>query len=210
MKSLVLKDLYNIGHNARQMFILLLFLAVFLIPAAGGEGFIITSTILCSMMTVTTFIFDEHCKWEKYALIMPVSRKDYVTGKYAVNLIFMISGILFGIIAALVSGLMKGSLNPLAVMGCAIAGFFLSLLYGSIIIPLIIKFGTESARIIMMGTILVPSAVIFGLYKLAKVLNINISDTVLAIILGVAGILILILTAVSYRISIGLFEKKEL
>lgn len=60
MKSLILKDLYNIGHNARSMIFILLILAFSLIPSMGLEGYIIMSGILCSSMIITTFSFDDH------------------------------------------------------------------------------------------------------------------------------------------------------
>lgn len=36
MKSLILKDLYNIGHNAKSMLLILLVFAIGLIRASGG------------------------------------------------------------------------------------------------------------------------------------------------------------------------------
>ena len=40
MKSLVLKDLFNIGHNAKSMLFILVVFAVALIPFSGVEGYI--------------------------------------------------------------------------------------------------------------------------------------------------------------------------
>jgi len=52
MKSLVLKDLFNIGHNAKSMLFILVVFAVALIPFSGVEGYIFVCAILCSMMIV--------------------------------------------------------------------------------------------------------------------------------------------------------------
>lgn len=38
MKSLVLKDLFNIAHNAKSMAIILLLFAAIFIPSSGAEG----------------------------------------------------------------------------------------------------------------------------------------------------------------------------
>lgn len=78
MKSLVLKDLFNIGHNAKSMLFILVVFAVALIPFSGVEGYIFVCAILCSMMIVTTFSFDDSSKWTRYAMIMPVSRKNWL------------------------------------------------------------------------------------------------------------------------------------
>ena len=47
MRSLILKDLYNIGHNAKSMLFMLAVLAVVLIPTSGAPSYIIVSAILC-------------------------------------------------------------------------------------------------------------------------------------------------------------------
>lgn len=64
MKSLVLKDLFNIGHNAKSMLFILVVFAVALIPFSGVEGYIFVCAILCSMMIVTTFSFDDSSKFD--------------------------------------------------------------------------------------------------------------------------------------------------
>lgn len=88
MKGLILKDLYNISHNAKSMFFILLFFAVVFLPSSGTQGYMFTCTLLCTMMIVTTFTFDEFSNWTPYALIMPVSRENLVAGKYIVLVIF--------------------------------------------------------------------------------------------------------------------------
>ena len=105
MKSLVLKDLFNIGHNAKSMLFILVVFAVALIPFSGVEGYIFVCAILCSMMIVTTFSFDDSSKWTRYAMIMPVSKKELVAGKFMVLAIFCAIGSLFGLIIGFIGGL---------------------------------------------------------------------------------------------------------
>ena len=44
------------------------------------------------MMIVTTFSFDDNSKWTRYAMIMPVSKKELVGGKFIVLAIFCAVG----------------------------------------------------------------------------------------------------------------------
>ena len=60
------------------------------------QAYVITCCILCAMMVVTTFSFDENAKWEKYAMIMPISRKDLVLSKFVILLCFCLFGTVFG------------------------------------------------------------------------------------------------------------------
>ena len=78
MKSLILKDMYNMIHNMKSLLLMLFVFLFITVPQGGAEAYVITCCILCAMMVVTTFNFDENAKWEKYAMIMPISRKDLV------------------------------------------------------------------------------------------------------------------------------------
>ena len=118
MKSLILKDLYNIGHYAKSMLFILLVLAAAFFPTSGFAGYICTCGILSSMMIVTTFSFDDHSKWARYAMIMPISKKDLVSGKFIVLAIFSSAGSLFGLVTGSIGGLiMKNSSFSIAGMG---------------------------------------------------------------------------------------------
>lgn len=111
MKSLILKDLYNIGHNVKSMLFILVVFAVALIPTSGVAGYIFVCAILCSMMIVTTFSFDDNSKWARYAMIMPVSKKDLVAGKFIVLAIFCLVGSLFGLVVGSIAGLTIKSIS---------------------------------------------------------------------------------------------------
>jgi len=111
MKSLVLKDLYNIGHNAKSMLFMLLVLAFIIIPFGGPEAYIIMSGILCSMMIITTFSFDDNSKWMKYAMITPVTKKNIVAGKFVVLLIFSAIGTVTGLIIGSIGGIIVHKVN---------------------------------------------------------------------------------------------------
>ena len=98
MKSLILKDLYNIGHNMKSMLLVLVILAVGLISSAGTESYVVASGVICGTMVITTFSFDNMSKWPRYAMIMPVSRKDLVASKFIVLLIFAVGGAIAGLV----------------------------------------------------------------------------------------------------------------
>ena len=100
MKSLLLKDLYNIGHNVKSMLVVLIFLAFAIVPTSGPIPYMVMCAVLCSMMIVTTFTFDDACGWTSYALVLPVGRSRLVLAKYAALAVFCTAGILFGLAAS--------------------------------------------------------------------------------------------------------------
>ena len=112
MKSLLLKDLYNISHNARSMLVVLIFLAFAIVPTSGPIPYMVMCAALCSMMIVTTFTFDDACGWTSYALVLPVSRSRLVLAKYAALAVFCTVGILFGLAASSLGAYMTSDRTP--------------------------------------------------------------------------------------------------
>ncbi len=215
MKSLILKDLYNIGHNTKSMlFIMVVFAAVF-IPSSGVEGYVCVCAILCSMMIVTTFSFDDASKWNQYAMIMPVSRKELVAGKFIVLAIFCAVGSLFGMVMGLAGGLIlkKVSLDLTGLGGLlfsALVAWVISLILGSMSIPLVFRFGAEKGRVLLLVSFLVPTAVCIGIYQLLIVLGIEITDRFTGILLCCLPAVALAWCYAMYQISYRIFAKQEL
>ena len=215
MRSLILKDLYNIGHNAKSMLFMLGVLAVVLIPTSGASAYIIVSAILCSMMIVTTFTFDDNSSWLRYAIIMPVSKKDIVVGKYIMLVIFCVIGSLFGLVVSLIAGLAmrKITFNLAGIVELlllTLVALVISLISGSMSIPLVFKFGAERARVLLVISILVPLAICFGIYQVFVLLGIELTDQLVLIILYGSPIIALFWCYVMYRICCQIFKKQDL
>ncbi|MEZ3514038.1 MAG: ABC-2 transporter permease [Lachnospiraceae bacterium] len=215
MRSLILKDLYNIGHNAKSMLFMLGVLAVVLIPTSGASAYIIVSAILCSMMIVTTFTFDDNSSWLRYAMIMPVSKKDIVVGKYIMLVIFCVIGSLFGLVVSLIAGLAmrKITFNLAGIVELlllTLVALVISLISGSMSIPLVFKFGAERARVLLVISILVPLAICFGIYQVFVLLGIELTDQLVLIILYGSPIIALFWCYVMYRICCQIFKKQDL
>lgn len=215
MKSLILKDLFNIGHNAKSMLFILVVLAVALIPFSGVEGYIFVCAILCSMMIVTTFSFDDNSKWTRYAMIMPVSKKELVVGKFVVLAIFCAVGSLFGLVIGSIGGFaMRKITFDFAGIGellfLALAAWVISLIFGSMSIPLVFKFGAEKGRVLLLVSFLIPAGICFGIYQLLAMLGVELTDQLVFILLCCSPILALAWCYVMYQISYRIFSRQEL
>lgn len=215
MKSLILKDLYNIGHNVKSMLFILVVFAVALIPTSGVAGYIFVCAILCSMMIVTTFSFDDNSKWTRYAMIMPVSKKDLVAGKFIVLAIFCLVGSLFGLVVGSIAGLTIKSISfDLAGIGellfLTLTAWVVSIIYGSMSIPLVFKFGAEKGRVLLLISFLFPAALCFGIYQLFIILGIELTEHFMFALLCCSPIIALIWCYVMYQISYKIFTKQEL
>lgn len=215
MKSLILKDLFNIGHNTKSMLFILVVFAVALIPFSGVESYILVCAILCSMMIVTTFSFDDNSKWTRYSMIMPVSKKDLVAGKFIVLAIFCAIGSLFGLIVGFIGGLItnKIAFNLLGVgelLFLTLVAWVISLIFGSMSIPLVFKFGAEKGRVLLLVSFLIPAGICFGIYQILVMLGIGLTDQTVFILLCCSPLLALVWCYVMYSISYRIFAKQEL
>lgn len=214
MKGLILKDLYNIGHNAKSMLLILLVFAVGLIMSSGVESYIISAGVLCSMMIVTTFTFDDNCKWSKYALIMPVCKKDIVKAKFIVLVIFCTVGVCVGTIFGVSGGLVMRKLvmsmeSIVTMLFMAFVGLIVSVIFGSMSIPLVYKFGAEKGRMLLLVSFAVPLAICFIVYEILTLFGVEITDQLVFAILCVSPLIALIWVYIMYRISCSIFSKQE-
>lgn len=215
MKSLILKDLYNIGHNAKSMLLILLVFAIGLIMVSGVESYIISSGVLCSMMIVTTFTFDDHCKWSKYALVMPICKKDIVKAKFIVLIIFCIAGICVGTIFGVAGGVAmhKMALSMEGIVTMLFMGFvglIVSVIFGSMSIPLVFKYGAEKGRMLLLISFAVPLGICFMVYEILMMLGVKITDQLIFTILCASPLIAAIWIYTMYRISYRIFYKQEI
>lgn len=205
MKGLILKDLLNLKSTFKMLGAMIVFFAVAFLRE--GNSFVFGIIILMfAMMVVTTISYDDLAKWDAYALTMPVTRKEMVLSKYLVMAILNTLGAVLSLIVGIVgSVIMRQSfdLEILAIIGII---YLVAFIFGSVIIPLIYKFGTEKARLMLFLCALLPTALIL----LLEQFNVPLPTTgnpwiYLTLLIGfsVAGIVL------SYLISLKIYTNKE-
>lgn len=209
MKSLILDDIYNIVHNVKQMILLLAFWCVCFFSSIESGGYIVLCAILTATMTVTTFTFDEKCNWAKYAMIMPVTRKDYIVGKYLVTFIFSVIGVIWGGVITFLVCQWKGSFQIEAFLLYMYAGLGIAMFFGSIWIPLLVKYGAEKTRMIMIAAIVLPSLLVIWIWKTLKEHGVVFSPKFITGLAYSSSILVFLWVIFTMLIAIHIFKKKE-
>lgn len=211
MRGLILKDLYNIGHNAKMMVMMLTVMAVLLVPTNGVISFMGICVIVCSMMVITTISFDDLSKWNRYALIMPVSRRDVVRSKYMVLIIFSLIGCGVGIVICSICGIVLKDFNLANTLGASMGCLGIAFIFGSIILPLLYKFGAEKARMLMIVCFLIPTAVVYFVAYFYKSTGLPMpGETFINMAIITLPFLCILIMYISYRISLKIFRNQEL
>lgn len=214
MKSLVLKDLYTVLHNSKAFLVVIIGMSFFLSFTTNGDtGFYnIFCAIMSSMLVVTTFSFDHLSNWEPYAMILPITRKDVVRGKFALLFLVCAAGTVLGFVLGLLSCTLLPSLtlDLREQVFYLFPAFSISLFMGSLSIPLIFKFGAEKARVLLMAAFCIPSVLLILALKTAENFGVHLSEQTFITILVFSPLLVLVFAFFMYQISCRVFEKKEL
>lgn len=202
MKGLILKDLLNLRKQARIILMFVGFYFVLGVVNQNGDSFGGVVALLFAMLAVTALAYDERAGWDKYALTMPVSRRDLVVSKYLLGLLLSFVGFLLNLVFRLAfasAAFMDGLLVSLALFGVGV--FFLALM-----LPINFKWGVEKGRILMMIVLFGPTILITLLPRMGVAMPGEAFLQSLTYILPAAGI---VLFAISVWVSLKIYEKKE-
>ncbi|MEA5135103.1 MAG: ABC-2 transporter permease [Candidatus Fimivivens sp.] len=207
MKGLLLKDILMLKSYARTLGALLVFYLVFGIVADNIYFFSGMSGILCVMMVISSFSYDNYAKWDQYGASLPVTRADMVGAKYLLALAMTGIGAAVTSFMYLVFVLVRKG-DPLAmlpiVLGATAAGMFLV----SVLLPCIYKFGAEKARLVLMiAGVAIALFISLGAWLTPKGINIRTVKVLLLMVLPIAEVVGFFL---SYRLSCRIYQRKEL
>lgn len=220
MTGLILKDFLVLKKTLRYYVFLMAVYALFAFTGTFTYSIISGFAVMLGAMgPMSAFAYDEQARWDKFAGASPVGRKGVVTARYLFALILLGVG---GIVAALVSlgvtwfGKAEVSVwwEPLAVSA---AICLVGLLLDSVILPVIFKFGSEKSRVISMIIFVTCFGGMALLSWLTEKGNLDLSGldkavTAMppAVLLAAPVVAILLLFWLSYRLSVGIYLKKEL
>ena len=145
MKGLIIKDILSLRKNIKMMGAMLLFFAVF--AFIGNDVTFVSgmATLLMTMLTVTTLAYDEASKWDRYALSLPITRKQLVLSKYLLTLLLALGGAVISLIILLTASLTGNGISVIEALATVYGLFWVSLVFTGILLPLTYKFGVEKS-----------------------------------------------------------------
>lgn len=207
MKGLLLKDILMLKSYARTLGVLVV---VYLASGIAWDNvyfFAGMSGVLCVMMVMSSFSYDNYAKWDKYGASLPVTRSDMVGAKYLLALLMTGLGtVITGLMYLVFMLVRKGDLSELLpiVFGTTAAGAFLV----SVLLPCIYKFGAEKARLVLMLTgVLIALTISLGAWLLPENPDYAAVKVLLLVVLPIAEAVGFYL---SYKLSCRIYQRKEL
>lgn len=202
MRSLIYKDFANLKVQGK---LYVLIMGIWAVTAWVEKNPSFLGGILAVfsvLITITTCAYDERSGWDKYALTMPVGKRELVLSKYVISLLTLAVGMLVFVGLNLLL-----QIEPSEFL--LLTGIFtaLGLIVMDVVLPIIFRFGTEKGRILLILVFLVPT--VLGLLMEKSSLNLQVSlsaDGMCMLALGLG----VILFPVSAYFSLVLYGRREL
>lgn len=213
MIGLVYKDCMTLK---KQLTTLLMFLLAYgALTVAGVFDVSILGALVTVMgMTIpmSSVALDDAARWDRYAVATPAGRRGVVAGKYVFTALVIVVSSIFAVLLMVglsLAGLSKQTLteNLVVALSCAAV----TLLLNAVILPFLLKYGAEKARVISMTVFVV----IFGGALLLENLwdNGMVLPEIPAGLVQALPVLFCSLAVdafvVSYFISLGIYNRKE-
>lgn len=219
MKGLLLKDFYMAKKYCRIYFFMVVIFAVLSLSGMNNSSIkafaSMYSVMMVAMIPYNLLAYDEKFKWDLYAGSLPYSRAQLVTVKYLVAIICFASiFILYTIIYAV--KLVQGATNWNEYMTNIVIILTMGIIYSSLILPFSYKFGVEKGRMISLIFVGVIWGLGFASMMILSDISPNVSGffkeeiTLTALLCLVLIVIDIAVFLISWRLSIGFYEKREL
>lgn len=209
MKGLLLKEFLMLKKGWVTLVIF------FIAFGIGGVG----SDFICFMLPMFSAIllyghinYDEQSKWQQYSIALPYGRKMIVSAKYAAMAIgAVVSTVLVVLLYGVTVAMKKAEFSMKDLVGYAILSLAIGIIYPTFFLPLAYKFNSEKGRTIMLflngasgaiAVFLISAIETTGI--LAKLSNYT------NILPYIAIAAVLVLFALSWLISVKVYEKRDL
>lgn len=207
MKGLIYKDFVSIKSQLKLYVIFVA--AFFVLGLVSGATEVLSALMpmLAVLIPITVVAYDDLSGWNGFALSMPVSRSGLVKARYLFT-----ETIILIMAAVTCAEYIIVSRNAAETVMTTVMLYAVSNLIFAIIMPIILKFGVQKARVIFMGVAAASAALIVWLSGDRAVafrdaiISMKLSDEAIFII-ALAGSLLVVF--ISMKISQSIYRNKD-
>ncbi len=202
MKGLLLKDFYTITKQLK--FFLLLIVCFALIPNFSVSVF---AVVYAAMLPITTLAYDEQCKWNSLAVMMPYPPAFIVLSKYIIGLMGVVFATALSIVGYGIQTMVFHQADDGSFWFSLLTGLCLSIILLAVNLPLMYRLGVEKGRLIFFVLI---ALFVFAVSLCGNSLTPLLQDTArLQLIASLLPVIALVLFILSALISIYIYEHKK-
>lgn len=206
MRGLILQKVLSLKKVMQIYTVFIIFYGVIGV-ASGNVSFVSGFLVLfASFLPISVFAVEDRSKWDIYANIMPVTRKQIVRSHYAFFGMVLLFVLLFDVVIS-VAEIASGQENLTDSIQISYGFLAVSILVQLVMIPIFIKFGSTIAQVAIAVICMVPTLTLILINKLGVPFP---SLDSLKTMLPYTPILLLVLVIISYNLSLYFYDKKDL
>ena len=205
MTGLLKKDLYVAGKSGRLLLVLALVFSM--VPSLGAFGSTY-AMMMAVMMPLSSIAYDERCKWDRYAAMLPYRTGQLVWSKYLLSYLYTLLGGGIIVLGAFLRGVTTGAADWKETAEMSVMLAVVMLFITALGLPMLYRFGSEKGRLAMilcMGVGVGAAMGLMGIFgELPKLPEISLPVLAAGIAVLAAGA-----TYASFRLSVHFYRKRQ-
>lgn len=217
MKGLLVKDWKLMKAQRNFMWVILIVCVIFIARGQEISNVFTYLSAVFAMLVTSTISYDQLDNGMNFIFTFPVSREKYVLAKYVLGMLAVVCLTVIFSASVLAAGMVNSSAYSLREYFSGIFGALLTAVgIMSVLIPLLLKFGSEKSRVAMMIILGFSMFVAYMAQQAAETLHVDLTPLTerirqmgpveTAVCLGVlaAGMLV-----ISYMVSVAVMRRKQ-
>lgn len=209
MIGFIKKDLLMLRSNVK-LWIVLLFIYI-AISFQEETNFMFLLPFMSVVTMLSTFSYDNYNKWDAYVITLPNGRKNSIKAKYIATIMIIVATIvIMTIVSCVIAYVRTKAIGFEDMFSNLLVAVFATALMQSFMYPAIYKVGVDKARMViflLVFGIAIIGGVIAKLVDFAPLIQkLEFLNNYWMFILPV---IVIVMLYVSYKISEGIYKKKE-
>lgn len=205
MTGLLKKDLYVAGKSGRLLLVLALVFSM--VPSLGAFGSTY-AVMLAVMMPLNSIAYDERCKWDRYAAMLPYRTGQLVWSKYLLSYLYTLLGGGIIVLGAFLRGVTTGAADWKETAETSVMLAVVMLFITALGLPLLYRFGSEKGRLAMILCMGVGVGAAMGLMGIFGELP-ELPELPLPVLAAGIAVLAVGATYASFRLSVYFYRKRQ-
>lgn len=205
MIGLLKKDLYVAGKSGRLLLVLALVFSM--VPSLGAFGSTY-AVMLAVMMPLNSIAYDERCKWDRYAAMLPYRTGQLVWSKYLLSYLYTLLGGGIIVLGAFLRGVTTGAADWKETAETSVMLAVVMLFITALGLPLLYRFGSEKGRLAMILCMGVGVGAAMGLMGIFGELP-ELPEIPLPVLAAGIAVLAVGATYASFRLSVYFYRKRQ-
>lgn len=205
MIGLLKKDLYVADKSGRLLLVLALVFSM--VPSLGAFGSTY-AMMMAVMMPLSSIAYDERCKWDRYAAMLPYRTGQLVWSKYLLSYLYTLLGGGIIVLGAFLRGVTTGAADWKETAEMSVMLAVVMLFITALGLPMLYRFGSEKGRLAMILCMGAGVGAAMGLMGIFGELP-ELPELPLPVVFAGIAVLAAGATYASFRLSVRFYRKRQ-